>query len=210
MLRDERLWPISKGKYCCFIGICKKSTTVRERNCRGVYADSKQGNVYLTRNGNWATFLPYVCNAKKELFYPTYDGITASVSLESLTLVVLNARWPDWLVRTQTQNAHRKQTNTNTVAFFQSESLPSNSFCSFDYARGNESIVYFTDLCKPIETYTYARKKHPIASYPAANHPKAANLEMYILPGTETGQLFCHMFVMQNGTVLSYLRWNNC
>ena len=67
------------------------------------------------------------------------------------------------------------QTNTNTVAFFQSESLPSISFCSFDYARGNESMVHFTDLCKPMETYVYARKKHPFASYPAANRPNAAN-----------------------------------
>ena len=30
----------------------------------------------------------------------------------------------------------------------------------------------FTDLCKPIKTYIYARKKHPFASYPAAKHPK--------------------------------------
>ena len=38
------------------------------------------------------------------------------------------------------------------------ESLPSNSFRSLGYARGNESIIYFTDLCKPIETYIYAKK----------------------------------------------------
>ena len=32
-----------------------------------------QGIAYLTRNGNSATFLSYVCNAKKnkELFHPT-------------------------------------------------------------------------------------------------------------------------------------------
>ena len=46
------------------------------------------------------------------------------------------------------------------------------------HARGNESIIYFTDLCKPIETYIYARKKHPFASYPAAKHPNAANLRL--------------------------------
>ena len=28
------------------------------------------------------------------------------------------------------------------------------------------------DLCKPIETYIDARKKHPFASYPTAKHPK--------------------------------------
>ena len=30
--------------------------------------------------------------------------------------------------------------NTDTAVFFQSDPLPSNSFHSFDYARGNESI----------------------------------------------------------------------
>ena len=29
-------------------------------------------------------------------------------------------------------------------------------------------------LCKPIETYVYARKKHPFASDPAAEHPFAS------------------------------------
>ena len=66
--------------------------------------------------------------------------------------------------RTQTQNADASQTNTGTVAFLQSEPLSSNSFCSFEYARGNESIIYFTDLGKPIETYIYARNKHPNAA----------------------------------------------
>ena len=80
--------------------------------------------------------------------------------------------------RTQTQNAGGYRTNTNTVTFFQSDPLPSNSFRSFDYARGNESIFYFTDLCKPIETYIYARKKHPFASYPAAKHLSAADLRL--------------------------------
>ena len=56
----------------------------------------------------------------------------------------------------------------DTAVFFQSDPLPSNSFNSFDYARGNESIFYFTHLCKPIETYIYARKKHPFSSYPEA------------------------------------------
>ena len=68
---------------------------------------------------------------------------------------------------------------TRTLSLFcQSEALASNSFRSFDYARGNESIIFFTDLCKPIETYIYARKKHPFASYPAAKHPNAAKLRL--------------------------------
>ena len=62
--------------------------------------------------------------------------------------------------------------------FFQGEPLSSNSLRSFDYARGNESIIYFTDLCKPIKTYIYARKNHPFTSYPAAKHPNASNLRL--------------------------------
>ena len=37
----------------------------------------------------------------KELFAPTYNGITASVSLVSLTLVVLDSRLSYWLRRKQ-------------------------------------------------------------------------------------------------------------
>ena len=77
--------------------------------------------------------------------------------------------------RTQAQNADQTRTLSR---FFQRASLPSNSFRSFDYARGNESIIYFTDLCTPIDTYIYARNKHPFASYPAAKHPNAAKLRL--------------------------------
>ena len=50
-----------------------------------------QGIVYLTRNG---TFCLVFVTLKffKELFYPTENGITASVSFVSLTLIVLNAK----------------------------------------------------------------------------------------------------------------------
>ena len=64
-----------------------------------------------------------------------------------------------------------EQTRTQS-RFFQSETVTLNSCRSLDCARGNEPIIYFTDLCKPIETYIYVRKKHPFASYPAAKHPK--------------------------------------
>ena len=79
---------------------------------------------------------------------------------------------------TQTENADGKRQRRTQSRFFQSETLTSNSFRSLDYARGNESIIYFTDLCKRIETYIYARKKDPFASYPAAKHPNAANLQL--------------------------------
>ena len=36
-------------------------------------------------------------------------------------------------------------------------------------------MIYFTDLCKPIEAYVYAKKVHPFASYPAAKHLNASS-----------------------------------
>ena len=32
------------------------------------------------------------------------------------------------------------------------------------------------DLCKPLEIYVYARKKHPSSGYPTAKHPKHRKL----------------------------------
>ena len=72
------------------------------------------------------------------------------VLVVSLTLVVLNARSPGWLWRTQTRQKRNEQTRALS-RFSHSELLSSNSFRSFDYARGSESIIYFTDLCKPIK-----------------------------------------------------------
>ena len=60
--------------------------------------------------------------------------------------------------------------------FFQNETLTSSSFCSLDYAHSNESIIYFTDICKPIETYIYARKRTHVQVIP--QHPNAANLRL--------------------------------
>ena len=39
-------------------------------------------------------------------------------------------------------------------------------------------VYFFNELCKPIEIYIYARKKHPITSYPTAKHPKTTNLRL--------------------------------
>ena len=68
----------------------------------------------------------------------------------------------------------------STVALYQSKTLTLKSCCSLDYAVGNKSIIYVTGLCKLIETYIYARKKHPLASYPAAKHPNGATLRLQI------------------------------
>ena len=78
---------------------------------------------------------------------------------------------PDGLWRPQTKTPTRTEQTRTQSRFFRTEPLTLNSCRSLDYARGNESIIYFTELCKPIETYIYARKKHPFASYPAAKHP---------------------------------------
>ena len=110
-----------------------------------------------------------------------------------LTLVVLNTRWPDFLWHKQTENTDGKQTRTQP-RFFQSETLTFYSFRSLDYARGNESIIYFTDLCKPIETYIYVRKKHPFASYPAAKHPKRSKFSI-----TDMRQKSVEFFIVQHG-----------
>ena len=104
--------------------------------------------------------------------------MTANISFVSLIFVILHARQPDWLLaRKQKTPMETEQIRTQQL-FFQSETLTLKSCCSIDYARSNESIIYFTDLCKPIETYIYARKRHPFTCYPAAKHPNAANLRL--------------------------------
>ena len=109
-----------------------------------------QGTVYLTRNETRQLFCRMFVMLKKieDLFHPILNGITLSVSFVSWTLVVLNARWLDLLWLTQTTTPTKTE---QTRAFSQTEPLTLNFCCSLDYARGNESITYFTDLCKPIE-----------------------------------------------------------
>ena len=80
--------------------------------------------------------------------------------------------------RTQTTTPTRTGQTQAQSGFFLTEPLTLNSCRSLVYASGNESIIYFTDLFKPIKTYVYARKKHPFANYPAAKHPNAANLRL--------------------------------
>ena len=79
----------------------------------------------------------------------------------------------------------RQRKQNKQPRFFRTEPLILNSCRSLDYARGNEPIIYFTDLCKPIETCIYARKKHPFASYPAAKHPNASNLRLQTYDKTQ-------------------------
>ena len=66
----------------------------------------------------------------------------------------------------------RNEEIQNQWRFVQSGIQTLSSCHSLGYARGNKSIIFFNDLCKPIEIYIYARKKHPFTSYPAGKHPK--------------------------------------
>ena len=40
------------------------------------------------------------------------------------------------------------------------------------HAKTSLLYILSNDLCKLIETYIYARKKHPFTGYPAVKHPK--------------------------------------
>ena len=93
--------------------------------------------------------------------------MTASVSFVPLILAILNAKCGTRKQKMPMGN----DKDGHSRAFCKSETLTSNSFRSLDYARGNESIIYFTDLCKPKNTF---------ASYPAAKHPNAINLRLQI------------------------------
>ena len=98
--------------------------------------------------------------------------MTASVRFVFSTLVVLDARLPDWLGHTKTTNDGKTRIYTKTVTLFRSVSQTLNSCGSLHHARGSESIIFFNDHCKPIETYINAMKKHSFTSCPAAKHPK--------------------------------------
>ena len=63
--------------------------------------------------------------------------------------------------------------DTDTIMFLPKWNTNSNiELC----ARSNESIMFFTDLCKPIETYIYARKKAPICMLSRSKAPKRSKL----------------------------------
>ena len=76
------------------------------------------------------------------------------------------------MAHAKTKNDDGKGMNMKPVTLFPSIELLSQS-C---YACGHDSIRIFTDLCKSIEIYIYARKKHPFTSYLAAKHPKHSKL----------------------------------
>ena len=110
----------------------------------------------------------------KVLFTPAWNGIAASVRCVSSALVVLNARLPFWLRRLN------KTWRSWANKYEGSGAFPrwTYAFCSCRsrvYVRG-----FSNNLCKPIEIYICARKKHPFTSYPAAKHPKTTYLRLQI------------------------------
>ena len=114
-------------------------------------------NYSFYRNGNSATFFSYVCNAK------TFQKVVLSYLKRNdcqCQFCVFNfSRSKRQIARLIVAHANRKRRQDpnkhgHCRVFFQSEPLLWNSFRSFHYARGND----FTDLCKPIETYTMLGK----------------------------------------------------
>ena len=100
-------------------------------------------------------------------------------------------RQPDWLWRTQIKAPTGNEQTRTQSHFFQSETLTLNSCRSPDYACGDEFVIYFTDPCKPIETYISVRKRHPFASYPAAKHPKQSKFAVTNIPEKPVNFFYC-------------------
>ena len=102
----------------------------------------------LNKNGNSANFFSCVCNSKKikELCTSTLNRVVASVRCVSSTQVVLSAILPYQLRRILTNEKNPKRGSLLRIG---TQTL--NSCRSLDYAHGNESILYFNDLCMPIE-----------------------------------------------------------
>ena len=147
-------------------------------------------NRRLKKNGNSANFFMHVCNSKKikVSFARILNGITSSDRCASFTTVVLNAKLLNWLRCTQTKqdDGKRRQSKRMTV-----EQQTWNSCRSLHHARDNGPITYFNDLCKPIELYIYARKKHPFTSYPAAKHPKRSKLAITNMRKKPVNLFYC-------------------
>ena len=70
------------------------------------------------------------------------------------------------------KNDGANRINTKIVMLFRSGTSTFNTCRSLDYTHDNESIIFFNDLCKPMEIYIHARKKYPFTSYSTAKHPK--------------------------------------
>ena len=113
----------------------------------------------------------------KGLCASTLNEITASVRCVSITPVILYAKFPDRY--TWTKEDSGKRTIPKKVLCLRGGTGTLNSCRSLDYARNNESVIYFNGLCKPMEIYICARKKYPFTSYPAVMHPKKQQICHY-------------------------------
>ena len=67
-----------------------------------------------------------------------------------------------------TKENDEKTKNLEKVTFLQDITQILNSRSGLNFARDNQSIIYFNDICNLIEIYIYARKEHPFTSYSRA------------------------------------------
>ena len=79
---------------------------------------------------------------------PTLNGITASVRCVSSLPVVINAKLQKIMTKEERWETMKPE---ESDVFLQGGTQTLNSCLSLDYARDNESCVYFNDLCKLIE-----------------------------------------------------------
>ena len=91
-------------------------------------------------------------------------------------IFVLNTRLRKCCGARKRKKAVRNEKTRCQRRFFQSGTQTLNSCLSLHYELSNKSIIFFNDLCKPIEIYIFVRKKHPVTCCPAAKHPKQNKL----------------------------------
>ena len=108
----------------------------------------------MNRNGNSANSFLYVCNGKKskELFASTLNGIPISVKCVSSMIVVINAKFAQFIAaHTNIEEGEKRRSPTAVPCFAIRNTLTFNFYRSSDCARKNESVILCNDLCKLIE-----------------------------------------------------------
>ena len=88
-------------------------------------------------------------------------------------LVVLNTKLPGQLWHTHIKDNEKRKKPKESDVFLQGGTQTLNFCHSLDYAHDNESVIYFNDLSKPIEIYTYVKK----ASICKLFHSKAPKIQ---------------------------------
>ena len=89
----------------------------------------------------------------------------------SLTSVVLNARYPDWLWRTQTKTPMGSEQTRTQLHFFKMKHQHRTAVTVLAM-HAVTSLLFISPIYASQYKHTYAKKKHSFASYHAAKHPK--------------------------------------